>query len=246
MNRSIFWSELRQNRTYTIIWIIVSVVSTGGNVGGGAAAEGAGPGYDILVVFAQGVVNLVMLGAIFAMILGGLVMSREEDEKTIEFLLSHPVTRLEIAMSKLAAFVVLVALFNVVLLIADVVLLEIFKSPSGYDFSAFFGIWLSEVVLTFFFGAAGMLFSAFVTKGGAVVGACIGIPIIAMVLSALGNTGNTLLGLLSYVSPFRYLDVAAIMSRGSAQPGYVMAFLTITAALLAASFSLYQRREFAV
>ena len=246
MSRSIFWSELKQNKTYTIIWTIVLVFSTVANVAGNVTVLRANPRYDILVVFAQNATNFVLMGAIFSMILGGLVISREEDEKTIEFLLSHPVTRFEIALSKFAAFAVLVVLFNLILLITDLVLLEVFKSPSGYRLPAFLGIFLSEFILIFFFGAAGMLFSAFVTKGGAVVGACIGIPIVAMVLAVLGNVGNTLLRYLSYLSPFRYFDPEAIIVTNGAQPGFIIAFVIIGAAFLVTGFGLYRRREFAV
>ena len=246
MNRSIVLAELRINRTYTIVWCLVLAFTTGANIAGSASMLRAAPAYDILLAVAQGASNTVMAGAIFSMILGGLVISREEDEKTIEFLLSHPVTRLEIALSKALAFAILNVVLLTVLLVTCWVFVELFKSSAGYDAAVLVGIWVSQVVLIFFYGAAGMLFSAFVTKGGAVVGACIGIPMVTMILALLGSVDNTLLRLLSYLSPVRYLDIAAVMARRGPQPGFVAIFVGIAAAFLAISFARYTRKEFAV
>lgn len=245
MNWSIFRSELKAYQTYTIIWCVALVISTGANIAGNASSLPENLSFNIVEIFAQSLINMVMMAAIFSMILGGLVISREEDEKTIEFLLSHPVTRLEIALSKFAAFTLLILLFNAVLLVADFVFFEIFKSSAGYDMGTFLGLWASELVLIFFFGAAGMLYSAFITKGGAVVGSCIGIPLITGILAMLGDVGNTFLRLLSYLSPYRYLDVAKVLSKGGAQPEFIIVFPAIAVVFIAATFVLYKRKEFA-
>jgi len=246
MNRSILRFELRQNRTYTIIWCAGVVLSTGANVAGSVNSPGVASSYNVLSLFATSVVNMVMMGSIFSMILGGLIVSREQDEKTIEFLLSHPVTRLQIAVSKIVALVILIVLFCVILLAADFLFLEIFKSPAGYDRSALIGIWISELILIVTFGMAGLFFSSFVTKGGGVVGGGIGIPIVMVLLATLGSVDNTIMRLISYVSPFKYLDVGAIMRRSAPQPGFIIAFLLIAAALLTVFLFLYRKREFAV
>jgi ABC-2 type transport system permease protein len=225
---------------------VALIFSTGANIAGSASMESDSADYDIVTAFAQSALNMTMMGCIFSMILGGLVVSREEDGKTIEFLLSHPVHRTEIALSKLSAFLLLVVILNAVLLIADIVFLEVFKSEAGYDLGAALGIWLSEFTLIFFLGAAGIFCSAFVTKGGAVVGTCIAVPIAATVLAALGSVDNTILRLLSYLSPFRYFRPQTILTRGGAEPVFVIVFVALGSILIAVFFSLYRRREFAV
>ena len=246
MNGTIVVNEMRSSRTYSIIWLIILVFSVAANFMGAASAGTDGGDFDVIVPFVQGIGNVVMMGAIFAMILGALIISREEDEKTIEFLLSHPVTRLEIALSKLSGFTAVIVLFNVVLLAVDIVLLEAFKTAAGYDLGAVFGVWLSALVLIYFFGAAGILLSSFVTKGGAVVGFSIGVPLIMSILNALGGVDNRLFRTLSYLSPFKYFDVEAIIGRGGARPGFIAAFIVLSAVLIAFSFGRYRRREFAV
>jgi len=97
-----------------------------------------------------------------------------------------------------------------------------------------------------FFAAAGMLFSAFVTKGGAVVGFSIGIPLILGVLNALRNVENELFRLVSYVSPYRYFDIQLILETGKPNAAFLTGFIGISVVLIGASLILYRRREFAV
>jgi ABC-2 type transport system permease protein len=245
VNGAIFTRELKSMRVYTLIWVVVLVFSTGANLGGSAGSLSGSAGMDILDAFAQSFLNMMMMAGIFAMILGGLVVSREEDEKTIEFLLGHPVTRIEIALTKFGAFATLVLIFNVVLLAADLVFMEIFKTPAGYDRGALIGLWASGMVLTYLFGAAGMIISVFQTKGGAVVGIGIGVPIVATVLAALGNTGTAMLSVLARLSPYRYLSIPGILQRGGAEPLFILVFAALAVVLVGGTLILYGRREFA-
>jgi len=246
LNRPIIANELRGWRTYALIWCAAVVVSTVADTMGNVVSQGEASELSILTVFAQGLRNTVQLGAIFSMILGGLIISKEEDEKRIEFLLSHPVMRLEIGLAKLAALSLLVLFLNIVLLVTGIVVLEVLKSGAGYDVGAFLALWLSFVVLVCFFAAAGMLFSAFVTKGGVVVGFSIGISLILGVLNALKNVENELFRLVSYVSPYRYFDIHLILDTGRPDTAFLAGFIGISVVFIGASLILYRRREFAV
>lgn len=246
MNAAIFKNELKANRRFAIIWTVVLVLTIGVNIGSGVSDSEDGPPLDIINAFARSVTSTVLMGGIFAMILGGMVISQEEDEKTIEFLLGHPVTRIELATSKFLAFTLLVGLFSVVLLAADFVFFEIFTSTADYDLGAMLGIWVSEMVLVYLFGCTGLFVSAFVTKGGGIVGIGIGLPIITAILEQLAYIDNSPLSLLSYLSPYRYLDTAGIISRGGAKPLFVIIFVMITVAFVIATFTVYRKRQFAV
>lgn len=247
MNASVFTRELRNFRTYTLIWtgaLLASLVaSTLGNV---LTARGSGEAYDMATILALTYVNMQYTGPIFAMILGALVISQEEDEKTIEFLLAHPLTRGEIAASKLAASSVLVLLLNLVLAAAGLVLIGVFGPWSGHTAAVFLGMWLSYFAMTYAFGAAGTFLSMFVVKGGALVGYSIGIPILLALLAFLENVGSDLLRTLSRLSPFRYLDYAGILETGRVDVPFVVAAAAVAVALLTVSAAMYRKKEFAV
>ena len=247
MNTSVFSREIRNFRTYTLIWtgaLLASVV--GSTLGSVLTARGAGEAYDIAAVLVLAYTNMQYTGPIFAMILGALIISQEEDEKTIEFLLAHPLTRGEIAASKLAAYSALVAFLNIVLAVAGLVLIGVLGPWSGHAASSFLSVWLSYFLLTYAFGAAGVFLSMFVVKGGALVGYSIGIPMILALLAFLENVGSDLLRTLSRLSPFRYLDYAGILETGSVDVPFVCVAAVVSAGLLAVSVAMYRKREFAV
>ena len=209
-------------------------------------ARGSGTVYDIAATLVLGYTNMQYTGPIFAMIMGALIISQEEDEKTIEFLLSHPLTRTEIAASKLLAYSVLVLFLNVLLLIAGIVLIAAPGPWSGRAVGTFLSVWLSYFLLTCGFGAAGVFLSMFVVKGGALVGYSIGIPMILALLAFLETVGSDLLRSLSRLSPFRYLNYARILETAGVDVPFVCVSALISVALLALSIVWYRKREFAV
>ena len=60
-------------------------------------------------------------GAMFAAMTGACALSREERERTADFLLSHPVSRAQVALQKLAAVLLEVLVMNAVLLAVSLV-----------------------------------------------------------------------------------------------------------------------------
>lgn len=247
MNATVFSRELRNFRTYALIWtgaLLASVV--GGTLGSVLTARGAGEASDVVAALVLAYTNMQYTGPIFAMILGALIISQEEDEKTIEFLLAHPLTRGEIAASKLLAYTALVVFLNIVLAAAGLVLIAVLGPWSGRAVASFLGVWLSYFLLTYAFGAAGVLLSMFVVKGGALVGYSIGIPMILALLAFLESVGSDLLRTLSRLSPFRYLDYAGILEKGSIDVPFVCVAAAVSAGLLTVSVAIYRKREFAV
>ena len=60
---------------------------------------------------------IMLIGSFYSILLAGKILAREEQEKTAEFLLAKPVTRLEIVWSKLAVHLTYLILLNIVILI---------------------------------------------------------------------------------------------------------------------------------
>jgi ABC-2 type transport system permease protein len=57
---------------------------------------------------------MLLCGSIFAMLLASGILSKEESDKTIEFLLSKPVTRNNIINQKLLSTTFYILLFNII------------------------------------------------------------------------------------------------------------------------------------
>jgi len=86
---------------------------------------------------ARNAIYILLLGIFFSILLAGKILALEENEKTAEFLLTKPVTRLEVVRSKLAAFITYLLLLNIIILAIGFTGLEIFKGDSDYRPVAF-------------------------------------------------------------------------------------------------------------
>ena len=84
---------------------------------------------------------IMLLGSFYSILLAGKILSQEEREKTAEFLLTKPVTRLEVVRTKLAAYLTYLLLLNGVILLIGFLSLEIFKGDSDYSLMAFLIYW---------------------------------------------------------------------------------------------------------
>ncbi|WP_253199642.1 ABC transporter permease [Clostridium gasigenes] len=63
----------------------------------------------------KGHLIVTLMGSIFAVYLSSSLLVKEEDDKTIEYLLSKPITRNEIYCDKYMAFVTIITMFNIVI-----------------------------------------------------------------------------------------------------------------------------------
>lgn len=63
----------------------------------------------------KGHLIVILMGSIFAVYLSSSLLGKEEDDKTIEYLLSKPITRNEIYCAKYMAFVTIITMFNIVI-----------------------------------------------------------------------------------------------------------------------------------
>jgi len=75
-------------------------------------------------------IYLALLASIYSILLTSKIISKEENEKTAEFLLTRPVTRSEVFISKFLVFLTNVLILNIVMITAGFISLEMFKYNS--------------------------------------------------------------------------------------------------------------------
>lgn len=146
-------------------------------------------------------------GAFFASLCAASVLCREEKERTAEFLLTHPVSRVRIITEKLIAVFIQVLAMNVI-----VYALSILSMAAVGE-----SIPLKEVTLLHLaflimqIELCGICFgiSAFMRKGSTGVG--LGITFILYFMNLISNISEKAEGL-KYITPFAYCDGATIVS----------------------------------
>ncbi len=188
---------------------------------------------------------IMLLGSFFSILLAGKILAREEREKTAEFLLTKPVTRLEVVRSKLAAYFTYLLLLNAVILLIGFLSLEIFKGDTDYRLMAFFIHWLYSFLLMMTFGAIGLFLSLLIKRGRPITSVSIGIVAGGYFIDGLSRVSLSA-DKIGYLSPFKFVDSGVLRPDYTLAGWRVMYFLGISLALIALTFVLYKKKDILV
>jgi len=190
----------------------------------------------------EGYLFVMLIGGSYAAILGSSILSKEEDDKTIEFLLSKPISRTQIIFGK--AIVVLTNL--IILNIAVSIFLLIAFATLG-EFNVV--IWLlyafAPLLLQLFFASIAMFISIFITKSRQVMSISLGLSIGLYVVDLISKlTDNA--EFLKYFTPYEYINAISIVENQRIEPLYLLISITVIAISLIASWQLYIRKDISV
>lgn len=148
-------------------------------------------------------------GAFFASLCAVSILSREENGRTAEFLLTHPVSRMRIITEKLMAVFVQILAMNLIIYGLSVGSITAIGEKVMWKE-------LSLMHLAYFLlqlELAGICFgvSAFMRKGS--VGVGLGIAVVMYFLNLVANISESA-EFLKYITPFGYSDGADIVANG--------------------------------
>lgn len=149
-------------------------------------------------------------GAFYAALCAVGMLSKEEKDKTAEFLLTHPVSRVRIITEKLAAVLIQVTVMN--LIIYAISLCSMTAIGEDIPWTEISLLHLAYYILQIELACICFGISAFMRKGSAGIG--LGIAAIMYFLNLIANISETT-GFLKYITPFGYCDGADIVANGS-------------------------------
>lgn len=148
-------------------------------------------------------------GAFFASLCAVGILSKEEKDKTAEFLLTHPVSRVRIVTEKLAAVLIQITAMNLIIYALSVASIAAVgeEIPWKEIRLMHLGYYLLQLEL------AGICFgiSAFLRKSSAGVG--LGIAVMMYFLNLIANIAESA-EFLKYITPFGYCEGADIVANG--------------------------------
>lgn len=148
-------------------------------------------------------------GAFFASLCAVGILSKEEKDKTAEFLLTHPVSRVRIVTEKLAAVLIQITAMNLIIYALSVASIAAVgeEIPWKEICLMHLGYYLLQLEL------AGICFgiSAFLRKSSAGVG--LGIAVMMYFLNLIANIAESA-EFLKYITPFGYCEGADIVANG--------------------------------
>jgi ABC-2 type transport system permease protein len=170
----------------------------------------------------------------------GLV-SVEENEMTADFLLTKPVSRLQVLTSKLLAALTSLVVTDLVIIVASFAAILAFHGSRPFDTALLIKLMLSMILFQLFFLAVGLVVSLMVKRVRSVTPYSLGLGFGTYVLA--GFTG--ILGdvKLEYITPFKHLDPAYFVQHGAYNTPLLLLNVGVSLVSLAASYWLYTRRD---
>lgn len=170
----------------------------------------------------------------------GLV-SIEESELTADFLLSKPVSRVQVLTSKLLAALTGLVLTDLVVWGSSFAAIALFRGRHEYEPSRLVLVLAGLLIFQLFFLSVGLVVSLLVRRVRSVTPYSLGLGFGAYVLSAFsGVLGDVKL---EYITPFKHLDPTYIVRNGAYDTPLVLINVGVTLAAVAVSYWLYIRRD---
>lgn len=266
MNKNLFLKEMRMNALSLVLWIVAvtllisltmsvyrTFVDNQSKVMGmmnlvpkGALQfKGISNFNDLLSVLgfyaANNIIYMMVLGSIFAIVLSSNILLKEEYNKTAEYLLTRPLTRREIFLSKLAVVFLHILLLNLFASLAGFICMEIVKTED-FNVRSFLILSFYTLLLNILFGSIGIFMSTLIKRPKPITTFCIGLVLILYFIFTLSKITESAAGL-GYISPFKFVNVNATASDYALNFWHLLYFSGISLLLIGISFRLYGRKD---
>jgi len=266
MNKSLFLRELRGNAVSLLIWTTVITFLITATMSlysiflennskilamisilpeGTLQFKGVSDVNDLFSVLgfysANNVIYMLVLGSIYSIVLSSGILLKEEYLRTSEYLLSWPVTRSQVFLSKLVVIFINILVINAVTTIAGYISLEMCKKEP-YSVDAFLIMSVYTLLLHIFFASLGLFLSVLIRKPKPITTMTVALVLILYFIYTISNiTPN--LSWTGYVSPYKFTDLNVLSPDYGMKPVNLIYFLGFTLLLLGSSGRIYNRKD---
>ena len=182
----------------------------------------------------------LMLGC-YSAILGAKILSKEEQHKTAEFLLTRPISRGEVVTSKLLSLIILIIGFNVLGFITGWIGCGIL-SDWNFDMKSLSVLHTYGLLICLFFSFCGVFLTVLMKRAKAITGIAVGIVMGAYFIDMILRMSDKVQFLL-FFTPFHYMNLDVL------SPGYgfdawrICTLIGVLAVLIVLTHLLYRRRD---
>lgn len=183
--------------------------------------------------------NIVGIGgAFFAALIAIGALAKEEKERTAEFLLAHPISRVRLITGKLAAVIIQIIIMNVIVFVMSFVSIAIIGEDIPWKEISLLHLAFLLVQMEL----AGICFgiSAFLRRSGLGIG--LGIATIMYFLNIVANISESA-EFLKYITPFGYAEGADIVANGSLDVKMILPGMCFGVVGIVAAYWKYSKKD---
>lgn len=186
---------------------------------------------------------IILFGSMYAVILSSSILAKEENEKTIEFLLAKPVTRNHVVTSKLLVIVGYLLIFNAGVGVVTFIGFEVFTEE--YSRIELLRLIVAPFLAHLSFASVGFLLSLIFTRRKSTYSVGIGLVLLVYFLNMMASLTEKV-QFLRYLSPFYYMDAADIIADGRINPVSILILLATSFIAIGVTYLLYNRRDITI
>lgn len=192
----------------------------------------------------EGYLMVTLVGSIYAAILASGMLAKEENDKTIEFLLAKPITRTQVVTQKLLVIFLNIMILNVVVTGLNYIGFQ-FADDNSFDMTTFLLLSVAPLLLHLTFAAVAFLVSSILGKTRNIISISLGIVFITYFFDIIQGVSEKLENL-KYVTPFEYVNAQNIVLNQEIEPLYIGLMLLIIGISILLSFLIYRKKDLAI
>jgi ABC-2 type transport system permease protein len=189
-------------------------------------------------------VFLALMAAIHASMLGAVIISKEERDRTSEFLYVKPATRAQVITSKLLAAVTIIAILNLITFAVSAAVMGQMAKEQPF-MGGLARMMLGLFLIQLLFLSLGAASAAVISKPRASTGTAAGIMLFTFLLSSAIDINHDLAAL-QFLTPFKYFPARDMMLDGGFAAFYTVLAVALTALLTVATYWFFKRRDLRV
>jgi len=187
---------------------------------------------------------ILLMATIHAAMLGAEVISKEERDRTSEFLYPKPITRSKIVSEKLIAAIINIVILNLITTVSSIFTVAFYAknfSNNNMILVLMAGLFVMQIL---FFSLGSALAGLFKNpKLPAIVATAV--LLITYIIWVVVDL-NANLDFLKYVTPFKYFDASVIISAGHLDLFYVVLSAVIIAVFITTTYLTFNKRDLKV
>lgn len=184
---------------------------------------------------------LYLLLGMQAILLGSSIISKEERDRTAEYLFTLPVSRRRVIAGKTISAIINLATLNIITLIT--MILSTIAYDKGENFYSFIGImFLAIFIIQMIFLSIGMFVSAVNKRHKRSGNISVSILMITFIVSSLINMVDSV-DFLKYITPFKYFESSYILNEMSLEAIYIVLSILIIVAGIGGTLIFYPNRD---
>lgn len=192
--------------------------------------------------YSQGYIVVVLMGAMYSAYLGASILVKEEDEGSIEYLMSKPFKRIEIYGAKYISLIIIIVSFNIIVALATIIGALIYGGDN-YSKEAIYLMAIAPTLVHLTFGTLCYGIASLLRKNRQAVSLSIGIVSIFYSLSLLRGVSSKL-DILKDYSIFDYININVVTVNKYIEPYHIIIMFGIMIISLVVGAIVYNKKDF--